>query len=260
MGKKKHIAILDTETTHPQQEVFDIAVLIGDLHGNIVFERQWIIKEKIHQKLFYEEKRLLYLERLRNPQYPAKFCTIKVALSEMERIFQHFAITEVYAYNMAFDSRVVGKIADEYQLSNPLKMREMECLWFWSTQTIFQQKSFPKFCVDNPETHLTPKGNYKTSAETCYAYIKKIPDFVEEHTALEDCRIEYDIFLHCRKQKKFRCKGIASNVWLLPQTEEQIEKLPPQFRSMKVNLHNQIERAEILAKRFGKKIQVEVGL
>ena len=257
---KKYIAILDTETTFPQQEVFDIAILIGDLHGNIVFQRQWIVKEKISQKLFYEEKRRMYLDRLKNEKYPAKFCTIAVALSEMEKIFQHFSVAEVYAYNMSFDSRVVRNIANEYELPNPLEYREMECLWFWAAQTIFQQKSFPKFCTDNPELHLTPKGNYKTSAETCYAYINQLPDFVEEHTALEDCKIEYDIFLHCRKQRKKRCRGIAANVWLLPQSDEQIEKLPPQFQTMKVRLDGQVEQAQAVVKRFTSKIKVEVGL
>lgn len=254
----EYIAILDTETTHPEQEVFDIAVLIGDKNGNVQFSRQWIIKEKIGQKLFYEEKRSLYLRRLRNPKYPAKFCSIKVCLNEMERIFQHYNITEVYAYNMSFDSRVIKNIANEFELNNPLINREMECLWFWSCQTIFQQKSFPKFCIDNPKTGMTEKGNYKTSAENCFAYITKQPGFVEEHTALEDCKIEYEIYLHCLKQKKFRCRGIAHNVWLLVQTEEQIEKLPPQFRTMQVSLQEQVERASQLVERFHKPLQVSI--
>lgn len=256
----EYIAILDTETTHPEQHVFDIAVLIGDKKGNVVFQRQWIIKEKIKQKLFYEEKRSLYLKRLRSSKYPAKFCKISVCLSEMERIFQQFEITEVYAYNMSFDSRVIGNIANEYQLKNPLIGREMECLWFWSCQTIFQQKSFPKFCVDNPLTAMTEKGNYKTSAENCYSYITNTPGFVEEHTALEDCKIEYDIYLHCLKQKKYRCKGIAHNVWLLVQSEEQIEKLPPQFRTMQVSLQSQVERAGELINRFKKPLKVEIEI
>jgi hypothetical protein len=37
---------------------------------------------------------------------------------------------------------------------------------------------------------------------------------------------------------------MASQVWLLPQTEEQIEKLPTNFRTMKLNLESEIKRAE----------------
>ena len=39
------------------QKLFDIGLLIGDLHGNIVYERQWIIAETfLTEKLFYEFK------------------------------------------------------------------------------------------------------------------------------------------------------------------------------------------------------------
>ena len=85
-----------------------------------------------------------------------------------------------------------------------------------------------------------------------------MPEFVEEHTALEDCKIEYDIFLKCKKQRKKRAKGIASNVWLLVQDESQISKLPPQFRVMKINLNSEIENALEIAHRFNKNVKIEV--
>ena len=41
MGKRKFVAILDTETCMGKgQKLFDIGLLIGDLHGNIVYQRR----------------------------------------------------------------------------------------------------------------------------------------------------------------------------------------------------------------------------
>lgn len=263
MGRRKFIAILDTETCLGKgQKLFDIGLLIGDLHGNIVYQRQWILADTfLTEKLFYEFKRELYTSRLiHGSGYPSYFVTVKQAFDDMKKALEQFKIDDVYAYNMAFDGRVIEKRAIEEGLENPLKNYNLECLWFWATQTIFQQKGFKKFAKQYSKLHLTEKGNYKTSAETCYSYIMDIPDFVEEHTALEDCKIEYEIFLKCYRQRKKRAKGIASNVWLLAQEEEQIRKLPPQFRTMKIGLENQIENALEIAKRYNKDIKIQVGI
>lgn len=248
MARKKLIAILDTETNRYDQKVFDIGVVIADLHGNIVDRRQWLLDEVFRTKLFYEEKRDLYLNYLDTHEY-TNYVSSREGLRRLKNILDHYNVSEVYAYNMAFDSRVIRKLAEELEVENPLEGKNLECLWLWSCQTIFLQKGFPKFCVENEDYAMTPKGNYRTSAEIAYAYITNQAGYVEEHTALEDCYIEYQIFLHCRKQKKFRLKGIASQVWLLPQKEEQLEKLPPQFRTMKLNLESEIEKAE---KHFNK--------
>jgi hypothetical protein len=243
MAKKKLIAILDTETNRYDQEVFDIGIVIADLHGNIVDKRQWLLDEVFKTKLFYEEKRSLYIRYLKEQDY-TNYVSSREGLKRLDNMLKYYNITEIYAYNMAFDSRVIKNLANELDIENPLEGYDLECLWLWSCQTIFQQKRFPTWCDTHYEYAMTEKGNFKTSAEIAYAYITNQPDFVEEHTALEDCYIEYQIFLHCRKQKKFRIKGMASQVWLLPQTEEQIEKLPTNFRTMKLNLESEIKRAE----------------
>jgi hypothetical protein len=40
---------------------------------------------------------------------------------------------------------------------------------------------------------ITPAGNVKTSAEVSYSYLHNLPNFIESHTALDDCYIEADI-------------------------------------------------------------------
>ena len=253
--RKKYVMILDVETNR-DQEICDLGFLIGDLEGNIVAKRAFMVKEHFQVPFYFERLRPLYRERLKDPNYPMWLASAKKVGMEIEKAIRHFRVAEVYAYNAGFDKRKVEQLANKFDFPNPLRNVEVDCLWFWSAQTIFQQKSFVNFA--NEHNFLTEKGNIKTSAEVCYAYINGIPEFEEEHTGLEDCVIEYEIFLHCKKQRKFRAKGICHNPWLLVQSKEQIEKLPPQFRTMKFNLEFEIERAEMLVDRMEKDLKIEL--
>lgn len=249
--------ILDVETNH-EQKVFDLSFVIGDLHGNILLTRQYVISEVYPEQLFWEEKRPDYERVLADKSHPARMATVEDAFESMGKIIKHFDIKTAYAYNASFDTRTLNNLAKEFNVYNPLNDLEIDCLWFWSAQTIFQQKSFYKWADKNFEYTMTPKGNYKTSAEIAYAYITKNPHFEEVHRGIEDCFIEYQIFLNVRKQKKLRAKGICTNAWILVQKNEQIEKLPPQFRTMKLNLESQINQVSKVVKKLDRKLKLEI--
>lgn len=258
INNKKYIAILDTETIVKGQKVFDIGIIIADVEGNIITEKQWLLNETFFLRLFYEEKRELYANRLENPKYPTVIVNLEQAMAELGNVLDFFRVKEVYAYNAQFDSRVIEKLCVEYDVVNPLNKRSWECLWYWSAQSFMQKESYGKFCINN--NHLSPKGNYKTSAETAYAYLIGEPQFVEEHTGLEDCKIELEIYKACRKQHSMRAKGMASNPWLLVQPQENIDKLPPQFRSMKISIEAKVDQAMALLVKLNKVLNVEVDV
>jgi hypothetical protein len=254
MAKRKQIMILDVETNH-EQTVFDISVLVADLHGNVTELKQWIIEEIFPEQLFWEQKRPEYLKVIADTSHPAKLVGIAQALQELAETIEKYAIQTVYAYNASFDYRAIAKISHLYQLPNPLENVEIDCLWFWSAQTIFQQKNFLKWADRHHEYALTEKGNYKTSAEICFAYINDEPNFTEVHRGIEDCLIEYQIFLKCRQQKKLRVKGICHNAWLLVQPEDRITRLPQQFQTMQLQLLTQIEKAQKVANKLNKPLR-----
>ena len=54
-------------------------------------------------------------------------------------------------------------------------------------------KDYVKFC--NKNGFITAKGNVMTKAEVVYRYLTNDIEFSEEHTGLNDCRIEYEILL-----------------------------------------------------------------
>ena len=256
MAKKK-IMILDVETNH-EQKVFDLSFLVGDLHGSITSTHQLIIEEIFPEHLFWEKKRPDYLAVLADSTHPAKMVKVAEAFNELKRTIEENKIDTVYAYNASFDYRAVEKLAYEFNIENPLDTVEIDCLWFWSVQTIFQQKNFIKWADKNAEYAISEKGNYKTTAEIAYAYMHNEPDFEEIHRGIEDCLIEYEIFLKCRQQKKLRAKGICYNAWILAQPEEQIIKLPTQFRQIKLNLEAQIEQTLKVANKLNKPLSASV--
>jgi hypothetical protein len=82
-------------------------------------------------------------------------------------------------------------------------------------QTVLSQKGFRKFATANG--FVSPAGNLRTSAEVCYAYMTKNPDFSESHTGLEDVRIEVEIMAWCLRQHKKMSDRVIWNPWHIPQ-------------------------------------------
>lgn len=251
LGRKKKVLILDVET-NDRQQVFDIGLLVGDLYNQVYHQEQFIIKEVFHKKLFWENKRKDYEQVINDPTHPAKLVTAQQAFTEIENIIKKYDIKEVYAYNASFDATTLDNLAREFNCYNPINDLEINCLWLWSATTILQQKSFKKWALKH--NLLTEKGNYKTSAETVYSYIINKAEFEEVHRGLEDCLIEYQIFLDCYRQRKKRVKGICYNPWILVQEDKQINKLPKQYRTMRLNLEQQLKDARIVIQQLNKSI------
>ena len=94
---------------------------------------------------------------------------------------------------------------------------EFYCIWHMACQTICQQKSYLRFCLENG--FYSESGNCKTSAEIVWAYLTQTPEFEEKHTGLEDVKIEIEIMAHCFRQHKSMDRGINRLCWRLPQSE-----------------------------------------
>ena len=77
--------------------------------------------------------------------------------------------------------------------------------------SILNRPSYIKFAESN--NFISECGNIQTSAETAYRYITKDTDFAENHTGLEDVKIEVSIMAHCYKQHKKLDKSINSSCW-----------------------------------------------
>lgn len=238
--QKTYICILDCETTRQRKikgileprHLFDLGFVIGDLHGNIVERHQYIVAENfISRELYYANKKNLYIDRLTDDKYPCKFKKASQVIEELSKLLDKWNVKIVYAFNAMFDSKEVERLATLAGVENPLEKRKINCLWTMACQVILNCDEYREFCFQNG--FVSEKGNVKTSAETTYAFITSNPMFVEEHTALEDSHIEYDIFLEIRKRgkgKKF-ISDIIAMPWIFAQSVEQLLKSPKSVQS-----------------------------
>ena len=64
---------------------------------------------------------------------------------------------------------------------------------------------------------ISKKGNFTTSAEIAYRFIMKNPAFNEEHTALSDAKIEFEIFQYCDSRKKKYSRKVVDAPWKIVQ-------------------------------------------
>ena len=81
-----------------------------------------------------------------------------------------------------------------------LEGREFIDLWLMALETICCKKSYQVFCAESGR--YNNRGNCQTNAESVFAYLTDNPNYCEEHTALEDSKIELEIFNACIKSHK----------------------------------------------------------
>ena len=130
-----------------------------------------------------------------------------------------YNVKKVGAYNMGFDKRALNNVM-RYTTKSFCRWffpfgTEFFCIWHLAAQTLLQQKTFFKMAEKND--WFSEKGNLLTNAEVTYNYINKMSDFKENHTGLEDVRIEIEIMAHCFKQHKKMNTNMNPSCWRLVQ-------------------------------------------
>jgi hypothetical protein len=115
------------------------------------------------------------------------------AIRAVKGICDHFNVKTMTAFNSGFDYC-------KTMCAELLEGREFIDLWLMALETICYKKSYQVFCAESGR--YNKKGNCKTNAESVFAYLIGNPDYCEEHTALEDSKIELEIFKACIKSHK----------------------------------------------------------
>lgn len=198
--KKKMYCTLDTETvggaTHPTG-FYHLGGIIHDRQGNIYGCFNYLIADMLDQIEFddYAKKNIdLYRDMLEQGT-ATLVASQENAIMSVKAICDYFNVEIMTAYNSGFDYC-------KTMCRDLLEGREFIDLWLMALQTICQKKSYRKFCAKNGK--YNSKGNCRTSAESVFAYLTNNPTYCEEHTALEDSKIELEIFKACIKtHKKF---------------------------------------------------------
>ncbi|MEG2697240.1 MAG: hypothetical protein RR952_06695 [Cetobacterium sp.] len=222
----KKVLVFDTETTplkkmekgegfDRDQVVFDLGYIIADKKGNKIIKKSYLVDEiftntELMKNAYFWSKYPDYLRGIGEGKFIIKkWLDILV---ELQGFIEKYNITEVYAYNVAFDMEMLGRTnkhlrGRKFGLFDDMSVN---CLWGMSAETICQQKTFKR--VIRERGILTASKKYlSTNAETVYKYITNNWEFEESHTGIDDVEIEVEILAHCFKQHKKMSKGIIAN-------------------------------------------------
>lgn len=261
----EYFFIMDTETTSLVKGSFadvipyDIGFSICDILGNIVYSVQYVVKEifenyALMENAFYFEKMPQYIKLIAEGKIE-KLLFMQIRDRVIEKCIQ-FNVHTVGAYNYPFDRRAIyclvkflyPYIADEYKpqeyyakgAPKPLvkdfsafikkhffykDVKEL-CVMSLACETLGQDENFATFCMEH--NLLTPKNNFKTSAEVMYMFITNDGDFKEEHTGQDDsiieCLILAESFAYAKKNEIDLRSGVIFNAWRLAQVNNHKEK------------------------------------
>ena len=212
--RKNYGIILDTETAGTLEEplFYEIGWIITDSKG-----REYESKEYINGDVFYGMYELMktcyYHEKL--PEYINRIRAHEIEVRTTYEIWREFMedcrkynVQFICAHNMPFDYRATKNTKTvttngKYRYFMPYGVE------LWDTMrmaegTICKQKSYVDFCTKNGYTYGKNR-NVRKTAEILYRYISGDNEFIESHTALDDVRIELQIFQKCiRQHKKMR--------------------------------------------------------
>lgn len=201
--KKIMYATTDTETfggaANPKG-VYHIGGRIHDRNGKVYATYNYLISEhydKINKDEYAKDNFYKYAEMIEDGSITF-VATEEDAIQQINNLYDYYNVKYVMAYNSAFDFE---KTCAKKLIEN----REFIDIYLMALQTITHIKKYAKFCRENGFKAKGAKSkSVSTSAETMYSYITNNPSYKEEHTALEDSKIEMQIFLACLKcHKKF---------------------------------------------------------
>lgn len=202
--RKNIYCTLDTETVGGAscpQGVYHLAGIIHDRQGNILDSFNYVIEEcyKYVNTDNYAKKNLYkYAEMIKNGEVELVETEFE-AIELVNDLLLEYDVKYLMAYNSGFDfEKTVCRhlLEEEYD-------REFIDLWLMAVQTIAWKTSYRKFCAKN-DFYTSGQKNCKCSAEIMYRYLINDPHYEEEHTALEDSKIEMAIFVACiKRHKKF---------------------------------------------------------
>jgi hypothetical protein len=223
--------IIDTETTDIAKRmsaqpnpssmlIYDFGGVVRNTKtGEIVDSFSFIISETFYNinlmnTAYYAKKLPQYHKGVQHGEWTS--VSFAYAYHYVHGLIEKYNIKTVWAYNASFDVDTLNATIRIYSngfisqfFNDNIKFKDI-----WNRVTnITGTKKYVSWCIDNG--YLSAKGNPKTSAEIVYRYLVDNHDFIEDHTAESDARIEAFILTCAQKnKKKSRVRdGLRANGW-----------------------------------------------
>ena len=190
---------LDTETvggaTHPKG-IYHLGGIIHDRKGNALGCFNYLIAEWYGEVANddYAKANMGRYDKMLREGIATLIPTEDAAIAAVKNLCDYLGVTTMTAFNSGFDYC-------KTKCATLLEGREFVDLFLMAAQILGQQKGYETFCRQHNLLSKSRKS-IAMSAESFYAFITNTPHYCEEHTALEDAKIERDIFLACVRQHR----------------------------------------------------------
>ena len=205
---KKTICILDVEGGL-NAKPYNIGYIIADCYGTIYAERSFALMDCIWENL-EKSKRLdpenvgrlmtfANVQEILRDNVKYNWCLTDDFFMQFIKDIEEYGISEIWAYNVNFDKGAIEDRLFGFSISKLMGFKWYDIMKS-AVHNLYLSPRYVKFCTDNG--FVTEKGNLKSSAESGYAYISDNENFIEEHTGLADCKVEYELYLKARAKKK----------------------------------------------------------
>lgn len=194
-----NITVFDTETTSLDKPFcYNIGyVIINTDNWETLVKRSFVVEQVWHNlplfvSAYYANKRPIYINDMK--KRASVLDKYGYICQQMIRDFNAYNVERAFAYNAGFDEKVFNFNCDWYKCKNPFdNIPIVDIRGFVHNFLITTE--YKQFCDNNG--FYTETGNYSTTAEIVYRFIKQDTEFMEDHTALEDSEIEAEILRFC---------------------------------------------------------------
>lgn len=217
---KKSILVLDTETADLTGSVYDIGYTITDKKGAIYKTRNWLVDEVFTdagkmmgafyaKKLFSHYAPMLQAGSIRLTPWAEILGTLRSDMVE-------HSVNVLAAYNLPFDRRVLQSTHTMLGHSDKILPHSVDLLdvWQFACETKLNTRLYKELA--HSQGWISEAGNIRTGAEYAYRFCCGDWGFIEEHTALDDARIETAIMASCfASRKKVPYNNLNGKTWRL---------------------------------------------
>lgn len=233
--KERLCLVFDCETmAYPLDRViFDYGWQVVDLDsGDILVKKSYVSSELYDEALVNGRAFLINDGTVKQDTYFKQVLNGEIKIMSEKDIFVQLKrdmkkVQFMSAYNISFDKsalekthfRTFGREFEEIENIQLLDIYNLAC------NTMLNTDEYRAYCEEHEtgdNRFISEKGNYKTGAEACYAYLTQNGDHIESHTALNDVKEETEILLYLLNNYHVEMKYIEPNMqaWKVPNIEK----------------------------------------
>lgn len=232
----RNYIVLDTETAPTQQHndgkvhpetslVYNVGwmILDGNSHETLV-ERSYLvsevfINERWMRSAYYADKVPQYWQDFReSDESEYRLESFLTVYKQFKSDVREYGVKDIWAYNARFDQTALNSTIryfsnDYVAFFTPYMQKHTKVRWrdIWDyASCITGTKKYVKWAIEHG--FVSEKGNPATSAERVYQFLTDDDEFIEEHTALSDARIEAYI-LQCAKRLHKKTRHSLGQGW-----------------------------------------------